>query len=145
MIVGAAYYCGVAIYWMGNTSGTAFDVYGYIRGADSYRNTSVYSVTTLSRYFNFTIVNNYTASTFALYVNGALYSSVTGPTQEYNPTLTSGAGNIGINKAQVDGGGENVYSYLQCNISNVKIYNRALSASEILLNYNAQKSRFGLP
>jgi hypothetical protein len=30
------------------------------------------------------------------------------------------------------------------NIYNTKVYNRALSASEILQNYNAQKSRFGL-
>tara|TARA_R110000772_G_C13244107_1_gene433931 strand:- start:179 stop:874 length:696 start_codon:yes stop_codon:yes gene_type:complete len=31
-----------------------------------------------------------------------------------------------------------------CNISNVHIYNRALSASEVLQNYNALKGRFGL-
>ena len=31
-----------------------------------------------------------------------------------------------------------------CNISLAQIYNRPLSASEILQNYNAQKSRFGL-
>ena len=30
------------------------------------------------------------------------------------------------------------------NIASIQIYNRALSASEILQNYNAQKSRFGL-
>jgi hypothetical protein len=30
------------------------------------------------------------------------------------------------------------------NISNTQIYNRALSAAEVLQNYNAQKSRFGL-
>jgi hypothetical protein len=30
------------------------------------------------------------------------------------------------------------------NISNVQIYNRVLSATEILQNYNATKSRFGL-
>jgi hypothetical protein len=29
-------------------------------------------------------------------------------------------------------------------ISNIKYYNRALSTTEILQNYNAQKSRFGL-
>ena len=34
-------------------------------------------------------------------------------------------------------------SYLSGNISNVQIYNRALSATEILQNYNATKSRFG--
>jgi hypothetical protein len=31
-----------------------------------------------------------------------------------------------------------------CNIASFKIYNRALSASEVLQNYNAQKSRYGL-
>jgi hypothetical protein len=30
------------------------------------------------------------------------------------------------------------------NISNIKLYNRALSAAEVLQNYNAQKSRFNL-
>jgi len=30
------------------------------------------------------------------------------------------------------------------NIANIQIYNRALSADEVLQNYNAQKSRFGL-
>jgi hypothetical protein len=30
------------------------------------------------------------------------------------------------------------------NIANVQVYNRALSAQEVLQNYNAQKSRFGL-
>ena len=34
-------------------------------------------------------------------------------------------------------------SYLSGNISNVQIYNRALSAAEVLQNYNATKSRFG--
>ena len=33
---------------------------------------------------------------------------------------------------------------LNGNIPSVQIYNRALSASEVLQNYNAQKSRFGL-
>ena len=35
-------------------------------------------------------------------------------------------------------------SYMQGNIYNCSIYNRALSASEILQNYNALKTRFGL-
>jgi hypothetical protein len=34
--------------------------------------------------------------------------------------------------------------FLNGNISNVKVYNRALSATEILQNYNATKTRFGL-
>ncbi len=35
-------------------------------------------------------------------------------------------------------------NYYNGNISNVQIYNRGLTASEILQNYNAVKSRFGL-
>ncbi len=34
--------------------------------------------------------------------------------------------------------------YFQGNISNCRFYDRSLSASEVLQNYNAQKSRFGL-
>jgi hypothetical protein len=34
--------------------------------------------------------------------------------------------------------------YLDGKLSNVQIYNRALSAQEVLQNYNAQKGRFGL-
>jgi hypothetical protein len=35
--------------------------------------------------------------------------------------------------------------YTNCNFYSFKIYNRQLSDSEVLQNYNAQKSRFGLP
>ena len=34
--------------------------------------------------------------------------------------------------------------YIPSRISSIQVYNRALSASEVLQNYNAQKSRFGL-
>lgn len=144
VLVGATYYCGTAIYWTGNASGTAFSVFGYIRGADAQRSTSTYAVTSLNTYYYFTIVNNYSASTFALYVNGALYSSVTGPTQEYNPSLTPSAGNIGICRAQVDGGGTANYTYLNCTVASSRIYNRALTATEVSQNYNSTKTRFGL-
>jgi hypothetical protein len=144
VLVGAAYYSGTAIYWKGNATGTAFTVFGYIRGNDAYRSTSAYSVTNLNGYNCFTLVNNYSNSTFSLYVNGLLHNTVTGPTQEYNSGLAATAGNIGINKAQVDGGGEDNYTFLQCSIPLSKIYNRALSAAEVLQNYNATKGRFGL-
>jgi hypothetical protein len=40
--------------------------------------------------------------------------------------------------------GDSYYGKFTGNISNVKVYNRALSATEILQNYNATKTRFGL-
>lgn len=42
------------------------------------------------------------------------------------------------------GGATNNNSYLNQQIANIQLYNRALTASEVLQNYNAQKSRFGL-
>jgi hypothetical protein len=36
------------------------------------------------------------------------------------------------------------YGYFSGGIASVKVYNRALSASEVLQNYNATKTRFGL-
>jgi hypothetical protein len=46
----------------------------------------------------------------------------------------------------VVGASSTLYSqyYLKGKVSQVKLYNRALTASEVLQNYNATKSRFGL-
>jgi hypothetical protein len=71
----------------------------------------------------------------SLYINGSLSNSGTGNannTLNANPKIKIGSGDDGV--AFSFGG----------NIATTQIYNRALSASEILQNYNAQKSRFGL-
>lgn len=38
----------------------------------------------------------------------------------------------------------NAAEYLNCNIASVQVYNKSLSAAEVLTNYNAMKGRFGL-
>ena len=38
----------------------------------------------------------------------------------------------------------NISSYFNGDIANVQIYNRALSASEVTQNFNAQRTRFGV-
>ena len=143
VLVGAAYYAGTALYWYGNNSGTACTVYAYIRGADAYRTAGGYNLTP-GRYHHLVLVNDYSGGTIKLYANGNLNGSVNTATQEYNPSLTPSAGNIGISKAQVDGGGEAVYSYLPCQVPSVKIFNRALTTNEVARNYNAIKSRFNI-
>jgi hypothetical protein len=69
----------------------------------------------------------------ALYINGALSSSGANS----NSITTNNPYTIG-----------NAYDYnseiFRGNIASVKVYNRALSNIEILQNYNAQKSRYGL-
>lgn len=55
-------------------------------------------------------------------------------------TLNSSASNVVKSIGGYNAGG----FYLNGNISSVEIYNRALSASEVLQNYNATKGRFGI-
>ena len=144
VLLGATYYCGTALYWYGNASGNACTIYAYIRGNDGYRTAGEYNLTP-GQYHHLVLVNDYTNSAINLYANGVLNGTYAGPTQEYNSGLTPSAGNIGISKAQVDGGGEAVYSYFNGQIPVAKIYKKALTASEVRQNYNKYKTRFNLP
>ena len=69
-----------------------------------------------------------------IYLNGVLDISGSRP-----GTLQTGASAVNLAYR-----GVGVNKYLNGSISNFQMYNRALSASEVLQNYNAQKSRFGL-
>lgn len=72
-------------------------------------------------------------SSHTLYLNGSSIgtSTVAGPWPASSETITIGSA-VGI------------HTYLTGNISITRIYNRGLSSTEILQNYNSQKSRFGL-
>jgi len=74
----------------------------------------------------------YDGANIRLYLNGTLLA-----TQAHTGTIVnSGIGRI----SGYDNGGE----IWDGNISTVSIYNRALTATEVLQNYNATKTRFGL-
>ena len=73
---------------------------------------------------------------FSLYVNSSLKKTLS-ETVNFD-FLNSYIGVGGSSTPPTDGG------YFNGNIAQVKIYNRALSATEILQNYNATKTRFGL-
>ena len=70
-------------------------------------------------------------SSISVAVNGPLY-----PQSNINTGIDTKTIKIGANN--------NVTSFFNGNIGPVHIYNRALSASEVLQNYNALKGRFGL-
>lgn len=78
------------------------------------------------------VIISQSGTSISVYKNGVFSSTQTG-------------GNIGTSY-----GNKQIGSYFGTqkfwigNIANVQIYNRALSASEVSQNYNAQKSRFGL-
>jgi hypothetical protein len=133
VLFGATYYAGVALYWRGNSSGNGLTMHSFIRGNDAYRMTNG-SPMDLNRYYHFVLVNNYSSNSLSLYVNGTLFDSIGTATQQYNTELAAIAGPIGISRAQVDGGGTQVYSYWNGRVSKSGIYTRALSASEIAQN-----------
>ena len=90
-------------------------------------------------YFNYSyntnwtnIVYSYDGSTHLCYINGVSYSFIPG-------SGTSSQSNLRIS-------GRSTASTLNLNgnIASTKIYNRAFTSSEILQNYNATKTRFGL-
>jgi len=73
----------------------------------------------------------YDGITLKFYLNGIFKHSVLA-----DGNITNTTGTLEISKRQTD--------YGNCSISNVQIYNKSLSSSEILQNYNATKTRYGL-
>ena len=63
-------------------------------------------------------------------------------------TLVNGVGFSSVNNGSFtfDGGDDYINSgnYFTGRISNVQVYNRALTSQEIVQNYNATKKRYGL-
>lgn len=78
-------------------------------------------------------VRDASANQVKLYVNGLLRD-----TQTFSGSLNTKSTQNNF------GGVRHLTGYIDCNIGLVHVYNRVLSASEILQNYNATKGRFGL-
>ena len=140
-LFGAGYYSGAGLLWYGYPTGDAFSLYAFIRGSDAYRSTNGYPFA-LNQYYHCVMVNNYGENKLQLYINGTLYHEVATATAQYDAGLAADAGNIGISKAQVDGGGTANYSHYDGIVAAARIYNKALSAAEVAQNYEAQKSKF---
>jgi len=96
---------------------------------------------TLNNWNHFTFTMIYATGTYQWYQNGSpvtstLSNSVTTftPTTSFNQNINDYVGGWYVNSP----------TYYSGNISQVQIYNRALSAAEVLHNYNVTKGRFGL-
>jgi hypothetical protein len=77
--------------------------------------------------------------------NGTSLIGYKNGTQVYSGTASSANVSYASNKNLQIGGCVSVSGrFYKGNISNTLIYNKSLSASEVLQNYNAQKSRFNL-
>ena len=94
---------------------------------------AINSLTTLQNNVWYHVVGNFDPSggSTRIYINGSLDNSQSSYTNV--PSSVTSQISIGSYGGILDG-----------NIAVAKIYNRALSAAEVLQNYNATKSRFGL-
>jgi hypothetical protein len=85
------------------------------------------------KWYNVTVTND---GTIRIYINGVFV--VSGNDTIVNSTSNSNSLWIGSN----GNNGGYTGAYFNGNISNVQVYNRALSATEVLQNYNALKGRY---
>jgi hypothetical protein len=90
---------------------------------------------TLTNNTYYQVSATYNGSVANTYINGSLVG-----TQTNSVTVSTTSGNFTIGHRN-DAFNTN---YSSGSIYNVQVYNRALSASEVLQNYNGQKARFGL-
>ena len=103
-----------------------------LRFGDGWENTGVRfnSSTDLNKWWNITAVK--TSTNAYIYVNSSLVATK-------GSSLSWGFNNV-LNIGSQFTAGE----YLNAKLSNIQIYNRALSATEILNNFNSTRGRFGL-
>lgn len=116
-----------------NNSPSSYNMtFGFFNGA--WRNVTGFSMAVNTWYH---LIGTYNGNTVSLYVNGVINTTLS-----YTGTAASG-GEIRIARRWDDVA--NVASnFFSGDISQVRIYNRSLNSTEILQNYNATKSRFGL-
>lgn len=89
------------------------------------------------------VVGVYDGVRNSIYLNGGR-SSASSPNTISGNILNLGFGNFGIGYPIDASPGVNTVNAFNGNIAIVKVYNRALSPSEILQNFNAIKSRFNI-
>ncbi len=106
-----------------------------INGSVAEQSVTSPSALSLNTWYNYTITLN--GSVSRMYRNGIFEATNT------NTTLTPNS--LGNTNQNYFGRSQYADPYYQGRISNFCIYNRVLTDNEILQNYNAQKSRFGLP
>ena len=125
-------------------SGTNF-YFGFKEsGTSAYPLVQINMSPVLNTIYNFTAT--YSPSTsVALYLNGQ-NQTITGPNTSTNPLITNQIVDTDVttNCSIGSGAPSQTLYYSNARIYSTQIYNRVLSASEVLQNYNATKSRFRL-
>ena len=127
---------GMFFGWEGRNSPTTFPyrlmVSNY--GNQAYSNT----ILSLNTIYNAAVTKPLGSEFYTFYLNGIADGTNTWTGGSYTTTNTV------LNGSSKIGGDGSSNLYLKGNLYNMQIYNRALSSQEILQNYTAMKTRFGL-
>jgi hypothetical protein len=118
---------GFAISEGGDAEGLSYGKFYYWQGVANV----LADIPSTTNWNHICIIINTLTNNLQLYGNGTIIN---------NSTITSMSTSVS-NIGRFVGSNNN---FLKGNLATYKIYNRALSASEVLQNYNATKSRFGL-
>lgn len=114
---------GPSILWRMNISGTT----NLSTTTETYMNTTSW----------YQVVGTYTSGTRRLYINGVLVNS-----DNQSGTIATNAGGMSIGAYGGFNGARGYY--YNGNLAICRVYNRALTASEIQQNFNGTRARFGL-
>lgn len=126
--------------WGGNTYTTAFECWTFNGNSDVVLVSAPQNAITLNTLYTVAGVLDLNSSPYAsIYINGNLSNT----TSTKSGVMTAGSAPIRI-AARLPDAYATTGQYLNGNIYTTQIYNRALSTGEVLQNYNALKSRFGL-
>lgn len=131
------------------TSKLVFYPFAGSNGANGLGFGGTFSAQTNNKWFFFDGINTFSDTSTAVTTNTLYNLVVTKASTTYN-LYTNGAFSVGGTGSNITytqftlGMRGDAQWYAKGSIYNAQVYNRALTASEVLQNYNATKSRFGL-
>ncbi len=114
---------------------------GFEVNGNNYRITDSLTTVNTNQYFCATVVRT-NENTVNLYING-IFESTNGFTQGSTSSINAVTAPFSIGR-RADYQTLTFTNYFVGNIPQIAVYNRALSAAEILQNYNSSKKKFGL-
>ena len=141
VLFGYAYYGGLGIYAIATSTGVV-NVYGFFRSDTTSTTIGPYTPWLINVPTMFTLVH-ISGTGCRFLVNGVFVnsSSTTGGSwPSYMPSPFS----LYFSQAGIYGGGTQTYINYPITAYSSNVYTRSLSDSEVLQNYNATKTRFGL-
>ena len=142
MLFGRANYGGIGIYYSITPANVVY-VFGYLRTTAGYYNTPSVIVSTGVTYLITIVFDELNGRRYFLYINGVSQGSAYCPSSATYGNSETGNFFIGAGN-QADGSGTALYPAFKGSCPMQRIYRRALTAAEVLQNFNATRKTYGI-